>query len=206
MLSQLKQNLMLPQLLLGGIETLFNQLLNRSPHTAAQLRKLAGKVLHIELNSPQLNLFLLFSEKQSDWLSVYEGEADCAVSLSLQTLPKLAKKRELTELINNQSLILKGDIEVLQHFASLLEGLEKDPAELLSPLLGDVAAQASTDLASKLFQKAKKQAQTNQAHLVENLLQERPVLVHRLQLLHFYDEVEALNQRLIQLEEKIKGL
>ncbi|VEI47346.1 Uncharacterized protein conserved in bacteria [Actinobacillus equuli] len=43
--------------------------------------------------------------------------------------------------------MLNGDIQVLQHFTALLDELEKDPAELLSPFVGDVLAQTSTDFA-----------------------------------------------------------
>ncbi len=130
------------------------------------------------------------------------GEADCTVQLAFDTLPKLADKQKLTELINNKSLVLTGDIQVLQHFTALLEQLEKDPAELLSPFVGDVVAQTSTNLAKKLLGKVKAQFEQNNQHLVENLIQERPVLVHCLQAVHFYDQVEELAQQALKLEQK----
>ncbi|ABN75057.1 ubiquinone biosynthesis accessory factor UbiJ [Actinobacillus pleuropneumoniae] len=202
MLSQLKQQLMLPQFAFGTIETAFNALLQRSPHVLPALRKLAGKCLHIELTSPAVNFYLIFSETRAEWLSVYEGEADCHVQLSFETLPKLADKAKLTELINNKSLVLNGDIQVLQHFTALLDELEKDPAELLSPFIGDVLAQTSTDFAKKLFNKLKGQIEQNHQHLAENLMNERPVLVHRLQAVNFYDQVAELEQQAVEFERK----
>ncbi|MFA9489059.1 MULTISPECIES: SCP2 domain-containing protein [unclassified Mannheimia] len=205
MLHELKQ-LMFPQFAFGLIETAFNALLKRSPHIEPNLRKLAGKVLKIELTSPKMDFFILFSDNQTDWLGSYEGESDCAVQLAFETLPKLADKQKLTELINNKSLVLHGDIQVLQHFTALLEQLEKDPAELLSPFVGDVVAQTSTDLAKKVLGKIKAQFEQNNQHLVENLIQERPVLVHRLQAVNFYDQVEELAQQAVKLEQKFSKL
>ncbi|HHW7520587.1 SCP2 domain-containing protein [Mannheimia haemolytica] len=206
MLNNVKQQLMLPQFTFGLIETAFNALLKRSPHIEPNLRKLSGKVLKIALTSPKIDFFVLFGENRTDWLGNYEGEADCSVQLAFETLPKLADKQKLTELINNKSLVLTGDIQVLQHFTALLEQLEKDPAELLSPFVGDVVAQTSTDFAKKVLGKVKAQFEQNNQHLVENLIQERPVLVHRLQAVHFYDQVEELAQQALKLEQKFSKL
>ncbi|WP_150539909.1 ubiquinone biosynthesis accessory factor UbiJ [Actinobacillus vicugnae] len=206
MLSQLKQQFMLPQLAFGALETAFNALIQRSPQVLPALRKLTGKCLHIELTSPAFNFYLIFSETRAEWLSIYEGEADCHVQLSFETLPKLADKAKLTELINNKSLILNGDIQVLQHFTALLDELEKDPAELLSPFVGDVVAQTSTDLAKKLFGKIKGQFERNHQHITDNLMNEYPVLVHRLQAVNFYDEVAELEQKTVEFERKFAKL
>lgn len=206
MLNNLKQQLMVPQFTLGLIETAFNALLKRSSHIEPDLRKLAGKILKIELSSPKMDFFILFSENRTDWLSNCEDDADCTVQLAFITLPKLADKQKLTELINNKSLILNGDIQVLQHFTTLLEQLEKDPAELLSPFVGDVVAQTSTDFAKKILGRVRTQFEQNNQYMADNLMQERQVLVHRLQAVNFYDQVEELAQQAVKLEQKFAKL
>lgn len=206
MLHQLKQQLMLPQFAIAGLETALNGLIKRSPHILPILRKLAGKNLQICLKQPDLTLFVFFSEQRIDWLGCYEGEIDCQVNLAANALPKLVDKSRLTELINNQTLVLHGDLQVLQHFTVLLDGLEKNPAELLSPLLGDVVAQASTDFAKGLLAKLKTQIQTNSANIVDNLMVERPVLVHRLQVVDFCDQVRELAKQAVELEQKMANL
>ncbi|WP_324682542.1 ubiquinone biosynthesis accessory factor UbiJ [Bibersteinia trehalosi] len=206
MLPQLKQQLMLPQFAIAGLETALNGLIKRSPHILPILRKLAGKNLQICLKQPDLTLFAFFSEQRIDWLGSYDGEIDCQVNLDAAALPKLADKSRLTELINNQTLVLHGDLQVLQHFTALLDSLEKNPAELLSPLLGDVVAQASTDFAKGLLGKLKTQIQVNSANIVDNLMVERPVLVHRLQVVDFCDQVQELAQQAVELEQKMANL
>nr|WP_245872565.1 SCP2 sterol-binding domain-containing protein [Avibacterium endocarditidis] len=78
-------------------------------------------------------------------LNRYEGEVDCAVSLNAQLLFKMPSKQQLSRYLNDQSIQLQGDLQVLQDFTALLEFLEKDPAELLSPFVGDVIAQSAVD-------------------------------------------------------------
>ncbi|QIM62240.1 hypothetical protein A1D29_02390 [Pasteurellaceae bacterium Orientalotternb1] len=206
MMNRIFQQLMLPQLAIGGIETAFNTLLARSTHLAPMLRKLSGNVLQIQLTRPDLTFFILFSDNRTDWLSVYEGDADCAVQLEATAFPKLADKSKLTELINDKRLILNGDLQVLQHFTALLEQIEKDPAEWLSQLIGDVPAQLSTDFAKGIFRKLKSQFEQNNRHLIDNLTTERPVLVHRLQLADFCDQVKELEQQAVRLEQKFANL
>ncbi|WP_301099806.1 SCP2 sterol-binding domain-containing protein [Otariodibacter sp.] len=204
--SGLFAQLMLPQIAMGGLETTFNALIARSPHTISILRKLVGKNLHIHLNHPTIQFVMIFSEKRVDFLSNYEGENDCTVTLEATALPKLADKAQLTNLLNNKSLVLEGDIQVLQHFSSLLDELEKDPAELLSPFVGDVVAQASTDFVKQIISKVNKQFTTLNQDIVDNLMVERPVLVHRLQAVYFYDQVEELEKQAVSLEQKFAKL
>lgn len=205
-MNDLLQQLMLPQFTVAGIELFFNHLLERSPHLSPILRKLDGKILYIQLNQPAFTSFILFNSHRTDWLSVYDGEPDCSVNLDANILPKLADKAKLTELINDRKLILQGDIQVLQYFTQLLDQLEKDPAELLSPFVGDVIAQMATDFAYNLFQKTKNQFTRSSQNMVDNLMVERPVLVHRLEVAHFCDQVELLAQQAVRLEQKFSTL
>lgn len=205
-MNGLLQQLMLPQFAMGTIETVFNNVLARSTHITPILRKLVGNILNIQLTQSDLQFFILFSENRTDWLSSYEGEADCTVCLEASALPKLADKSKLAELINNKSLVLNGDIQVLQHFSTLLDELEKDPAEWFSYLIGDVPAQLSTDFAKGILNKFKQQFEQNRRHLVDNLINERPVLVHRLQMAHFCDQVSELEQQVVRLEQKFTKL
>lgn len=198
--------LMLPQLAIGALETAFNGLIQRSPKAQPLLRKLAGKVLHFQFKQPNTAFFIVFSPTQTDWLSRYTDEPDCQVQLALETLPKLADKSRLSQLINDKALVLYGDLAVLQHFASLLEQLEKNPAELLSPYLGDVLAELSSNAAKGLFHQFKQHFAQQQRYAVENLLNERPVLVHRLQLVDFYDQVEELEKQVQQAEARLNLL
>lgn len=205
MLAKLKQTLMLPQFALGIAESALNALLARSPKTKSNLRQLDGKILEIQLKSPELTVFLLFSEDRCDWLGTYDGEADCCITLQANILPKLSDKSRLTELINNKTLVLNGDIQVLQHFSALLENLEKSPAELFSPLLGDIVAQGLHNIGTSVLNTLQGKIKNDSQYMVENLMTERPVFVHRLQAVDFYDQIAELEMRVNQLEMRLNA-
>ncbi|EJS86703.1 hypothetical protein AAUPMB_16977, partial [Pasteurella multocida subsp. multocida str. Anand1_buffalo] len=78
---------------------------------------------------------IFFSSQRIELLSRYEGETDCAVDIAPSLLFHLPKKSQLSQFINDKSIYLQGDLQVLQDFVALIEFLEKDPAELLSPYL-----------------------------------------------------------------------
>ncbi|MDP8163409.1 SCP2 sterol-binding domain-containing protein [Pasteurella skyensis] len=203
MLEELKQQLMLPQFVIAGIEGFFNGLIQRSPHCLTTLKKLQNSTLKIVLLQPAVNVVILFSNTQTNWLINYEDTPDCSITVHSSALLKLKDKEQLTKLINEQRVVLEGDIQVLQYFVQLLDELEKDPAELLSPLMGDVMAQSTTDVAKFIVNKVKQQNTQVSKYLVDNLMNEYPVLVHQLEIANFCDQVTAIVKDVERLERKM---
>lgn len=87
-------------------------------------------------------LVLVFSERQVDVLGAWEGEADCTVITQASVLPKLRDRQQLAALIRSGELEVQGDIQVVQNFVVLADLAEFDPAELLAPYTGDIAAES----------------------------------------------------------------
>ncbi|MDO4430928.1 MAG: SCP2 sterol-binding domain-containing protein [Lonepinella koalarum] len=205
-IQQIFQQLMLKQFTVAFAESLFNALIQRSPQTKQHLRLLDNQILKIQLKKFDHAIFLLFHQNGCHLLSQYEGETDCALEVELETLSLLKDKSKLSELINNKSLVMLGNIEVLQHFSALLNALEKNPAELLSPIFGDVIAQGISEIGASIITTLKKQSKTQSRYIVENLINERPVMVHRLQAVDFYDQIAKLQEEVNQLEQRINRL
>jgi hypothetical protein len=67
-IAALKQQLMLPQLLNSGLESVLNYLIVRTAYCAPYLRKLAGKSLQVNVKNMDITLFFLFSESHVDIL------------------------------------------------------------------------------------------------------------------------------------------
>ena len=59
----------------------------------------------------------------------------------MSVLPKLRDRQQLTSLIRSGELEVEGDIQVVQNFVALSDLAEFDPAELLAPFIGDIAAE-----------------------------------------------------------------
>lgn len=77
-----------------------------------------------------------------DVLGAWEGEADCTVITQASVLPKLRDRQQLAALIRSGELEVQGDIQVVQNFVALADLAEFDPAELLAPYTGDIAAES----------------------------------------------------------------
>ncbi|OBX07211.1 ubiquinone biosynthesis accessory factor UbiJ [Gallibacterium genomosp. 3] len=204
-LSSIKQQLMLPQFANGLFEQGLNYLMQRSEGIEPHLRKLNGKVLSISFKQGG-HAYLIFSHQRIDVLANYEGDADCVVTADANVLWQRPQKGQLADFINRQQIVFQGDLQVLQETVALFEQLEKDPAELLSPYLGDVAAHMLTRGAQQLQQQLTKQLQTSERHWGERLTEEWQLIAPTLALVHFYDQVASLEQDLQRLEAKINRL
>ncbi|MGY6772631.1 ubiquinone biosynthesis accessory factor UbiJ [Gallibacterium sp. ZY190522] len=205
MLSSIKQQLMLPQLVNGLLEQAINYLIERSEGVVPRLRKLSGKVLLFRLKQGGY-CYLLFSEQRLDILAQYDGEADCEVSADAWLLLKRPKKSELSELINQKQVVFQGDLQVLQDTVALFEQLEKDPEELLAPYLGDVAAYSLTQMIRQIKNRITEHYATSERHWGERLTEEWRLIAPSLALVHFYDQVSELQQDLQRVENKINQL
>ncbi|MGR6979913.1 ubiquinone biosynthesis accessory factor UbiJ [Testudinibacter sp. P27/CKL/0425] len=204
--EQLKTQLMLPQLASAAIETALAQLLRRSENHQPHLRKLNGKTLALQLQQPEMNCYFVFSAGQIDVLHQYEGEADCTVQTSAKTLINRPKKAELTQYLNDQSIVLHGDLQVLQDFLGLIDALEKDPAELLSPYLGDVVAYNATRAVRQGLAFFCQQQQTAQQHWGERLTEEWQLAAPKLAIADFQQQLTELTQQHERVEQKLQRL
>ncbi|MFC0794951.1 ubiquinone biosynthesis accessory factor UbiJ [Pasteurella multocida] len=200
------QQLMLPQYLCAGVETLLNKLIQQTAYCAPYLRKLNNKVLVVKLQKIDLPIYFFFSLQRIELLSRYEGETDCAVDIAPSLLFHLPKKSQLSQFINDKSIYLQGDLQVLQDFVALIEFLEKDPAELLSPYLGDVPAQTAVDFLTKLTRSIKYKLNQSQQFWGERLTEEWQVISPSLAIADFCDQVKHLEHQTAHLEQKIEML
>ncbi|HBI08664.1 ubiquinone biosynthesis protein UbiJ [Franconibacter pulveris] len=196
-------------LITAGIEGVLNTFLYREPALKGPRQRLQGKVLRVVLKEFSAPLVLSFSEKQLDVLSQWEGEADCSVITRLSVLPKLQDRQQLTSLIRSGELEVQGDLQVVQNFVALLDLAEFDPAEVLAPYTGDIAAEGISKLVRRGGSLLKKSVTRNQQYLAEALTEEWRLAPGRLEVAWFSEEisaiersVEALTKRLNKLEGK----
>ncbi|PJG83710.1 SCP2 domain-containing protein [Caviibacterium pharyngocola] len=194
---------MLPQLFNAGLETLFNRLLQHTAHTEPYLRKLNGKVLALRPQQIDFPVYLAFSAQRVDVLHRYEGKPDCEVSVALSLLLKMPKKSQLSEYINDQSIRLQGDLQVLQDFVALAEFVEKDPAELLSPYTGDVIAQSVVTFLHNFAQTAKYHLLQSRTYWGERLTEEYELVAPALAIADFCRQVETLEKQTALFEQKL---
>ena len=189
-------------LVTAGIESLLNTFLYRSPALKTARSRLLGKVLRVEVKGFSTSLILVFSERQVDVLGEWAGDADCTVIAYASVLPKLRDRQQLAALIRS------GELEV-QNFVALADLAEFDPAELLAPYTGDIAAEGISKAlrggAKFLHHGIKRQ----QCYVAEAITEEWRMAPGPLEVAWFAEEtaaveraVDALTKRLEKLEAK----
>lgn len=202
--------MLLTPLLTAAMETSLNKLLfrDRSMHSAR--RRLAGKVLAIELSELSTPLYLVFSEQRVDVVGQWADKAECTVSTRLAILPQLRDRQRLSSLIRSGDLNVEGDIQVVQQLVALLDLAEWDAAELLAPYIGDIAAQGISQavLGGRRF--LQQSFCRQQRYLAEAVTEEWRLAPGSLEVAWFFEEVDAvqrdvdaLDARLAKMEAKL---
>lgn len=196
-------------LVTAGIESALNTFLWRERALKPARQRLLSKVLRVELKEFSSPLVLAFSEQQIDVLGAWEGEADCTVTTRIGVLPQLRNRQQLTSLIRSGDLEVQGDLQVVQNFVALADLAEFDPAELLAPYTGDIAAEGVSKVlrgGAKFLQRG---LQRQQRYVSEVITEEWRMAPGSLEVAWFAEEsaavaraVEALTKRLEKLEGK----
>ncbi|WP_312329938.1 ubiquinone biosynthesis protein UbiJ [Atlantibacter hermannii] len=190
----------------AGIEGALNAFLYRDRALKSARRRLQGKVLRVALREFSTPLILIFSERQVDVLGQWEGETDCSVTTRLSVLPELRNRQQLTALIRRGDLEVEGDIQVVQNFASLMDLAEFDPAELLAPYIGDIAAEGLSKVFRSGARIVKKSVGRNQRYLAEAVTEEWRMAPGSLEVAWFAEETDALARSLDALISRLDTL
>ena len=156
----------------AGIERALNLFLYREGALKPARQRLYGKVLRIVLQEFSSPFVLVFGEQQVDVLSAWEGEADCTVITQIQVLPKLRDRQQLTALIRSGELEVQGDIQVVQNLVSLVDLAEFDPAEVLAPWTGDIAAEGISKILRSGMKFFRRGLERQQRYLSEAVTEE----------------------------------
>lgn len=190
----------------AGIEGALNAFLYRDRALKSARQRLQGKVLRVALREFSTPLILIFSERQVDVLGQWEGETDCSVTTRLSVLPELRNRQQLTALIRRGDLEVEGDIQVVQNFASLMDLAEFDPAELLPPYIGDIAAEGLSKVFRSGARIVKKSVGRNQRYLAEAVTEEWRMAPGSLEVAWFAEETDALARSLDALISRLDTL
>ncbi|HIF9327250.1 TPA: ubiquinone biosynthesis accessory factor UbiJ [Photobacterium damselae] len=189
----------------GTVETALNQLLKDDADSGRRLNRLRGKVISVTFNELNKTLFFVFSQ-QIDVLAAFEGEVDCQLALNLAVLPQLRQSSQLTQLIKADKLMLSGDIQLAQQFATLLGGLKPDVEEKLSHYTGDIMAHTLVSSVKGGAEQVKRILIRRQQQLAETLTEEWKVVPSPLEIAYFADQVDDVKSATARLEARLNRL
>lgn len=200
------QNTVLYSLVTAMMETSLNHILFKETVLKPARMRLAGKVMSIELKEFNKTLTLIFAENHVDVLSQWTEPADCIIKTSLFTLIKLKDKQQLSQLINHGDIVIEGDMQVVQHWSSLLDLAIWDPAHYLSPYIGDVVAESISKVLNKGFCLASHLLKRQKTYLKDTITEEWRMAPNQLELAYFSDEIGEISGSVSKLEQRLSKL
>lgn len=196
----------LTPLMTAGLESALNRLLWQNSALKPARQRLNNKVLSITIAEFSKPLTLVFSESQVDVLGAWEGDTDCQIITRLGVLPELRNRKQLTTLIRRGDLEVTGDLQVVQHFVSLVDSAEFSLDELLAPYVGDIIATGIGKALRKGACVLKAAFLHQQNYLAEAITQEWKLAPGRLEVTWVCDEISALADDMDTLEKRLRRL
>ena len=205
---------MMPQevvlLICAAIETGLKKIQAQAGDNYSRQRQLHGKVFRIQLSQLSWPIYLVFA-KEIQVLSRYEGDVDVSLHADVTTLYRVSEGANLTELIKQDKLKLEGDLNLLQSFSHYLRGIEFDFAEPISRYLGDGPTHKLISSGRQAKNFALEVLCKTRSHLGQLAVEEYHLAPHRIELIHFRDQMDDLvadtrviEQRIAQLRDQIK--
>lgn len=196
----------MPLLLLVAtlIERILNQVLWQDRALKPARHRLNGRVLALYIRDIQSPLFLVFSERQVDVLTAWEGAKDCQITFGLAELRELLDKQQVTRLLKLDRIDVEGDLQIVQQFSALLDLAEWDPANFLSTWLGDIPAEQITRSGKDLALNIQRFLLKAQQQASDLLQQEWKVVPNALEIAWFCEETAALENALDEVDERLK--
>ncbi|MFT6977951.1 MAG: ubiquinone biosynthesis protein UbiJ [Shewanella psychromarinicola] len=189
----------------AAIETAFNQLPAQAKNDYARQKSLHGKVFCIQLSQLDWPLYLVFA-KQIQVLNHYEGDVAVTVRADVSTLYQLTEGANLTELIKQDKLSLEGDIQLLQSLSHYLQNIHIDFAEPLSRYIGDAPTHRIVTSAKQFSHDIKQVVQKTRSHISQLTTEEYRLAPHKIEWLHFRDNLDELVSQTERIEAKIAKL
>lgn len=193
-----------PVLLLAQLESLAQKVLEYSPATRLRLKSLEGRVAHVAMTTPRLDVFIQFENDSVRLTQLCELPIAARIEGSAPAL--LRQFMQPGQFRAGTGVSVEGDIALAQTLSQVAHQLDFDWEELLAERIGDVAAhQIGQTLrwgANFLGTFARKAVQDGRRYLVS----EQPMLVERPAFERFGDDVHQLRQDYDRLEARVARL
>lgn len=190
----------------AAIEQLCNATLYQQQALKAARQPLLGKVLRLSLREFTTPLVFIFAEQRLDVLNQWQDSIDAEINTRLAVLTKLGKGEQLTELLRNGDLQVQGDLQLVQHFAHLLDLARADPAHWFSSVLGDTGAEAVSRVLSRLGDWIADSRQRTKGYLTQAVTEEWRLAPGYYEAGWFSDEINTLASDTASLTKRLDKL
>ncbi len=191
---------------MAALEQAVQRALRLDPASSIKLGKLDGKIFHIDLIGPGLQLYIAPQNNTINLIGYFDGDASTKVSGKPSDFIELLAADDAGSALINGNITLQGDSASLLELQAILHNLELDWEAELASLIGDMPAH---QLGKAIRSGAKWGKQTHNSLLrqVEEYIHEEGRLAPpRAELEDFYHDVSKLKDDTDRLAAKIAQL
>lgn len=191
--------------LLSALESCVNHVLALDPAAQKKLQPLAGKILRIHCERPDICVNIMVCEDQLLLTSNADFNADASIHGKLASLLKLLAARD-TSRLREDGIVIQGDTGLINALQGIFSNMDVDWEFRLSKIIGDIPTQLLSDSldAGKSFLK---QSGRNLRQDVDDYLHEESRLFpSSVQLDRFYRSIDSLRLRVDRLQARTSRL
>ena len=197
--------MVLPLLATAALEKALNHCLQMDPETLAQVTRLEGKVIELEILGVGKSIYLVPTADGLRVQSVFEGESDVTIKGGVFSLARLGLSENPVSVFGD-GVEMEGDAQLGRKVQHILDSLDLDWEEQLSRLSGDVLAHQVGNTVRGLFSWGSRTAETLGRDVAEYFQEESRDLVVKPELDQFLDQVDALRSDVDRLAQRVKRL
>jgi len=189
--------------ILPVFERTLNQYLKLDPDALTRLAALSGRLLKIDVQGLNIDVWLLFHEQRIELIDDYtDVEADACIRGAPMALLSLARGRSILE----SDVTVTGDVALAQRFSRLLLSLDIDWDEHLSVFTGDTVAHTVGQFVRSLRSTLQRSSDSMQSNTADYLRDETNHLPHDWEVEEHLDAVDAIRDRVDTLALRIAAL
>lgn len=190
----------------AALEASINRVLQYDPGTREAIRRLDGKILAVEITTPQLVAYLLFRADRIEIAGYTENEVTTRIKGPLPGLLSMALNSHTTNNLAGTGIEVTGSTALLSEAASIFGQLDIDWEEPLTQLLGDIAGHQTAQAIRNLADWCHVRSRSTRRWINEFLHEELRALPAEAELDQFYRDVDRLRLDTDRLSARVGAL
>ncbi len=196
----------LSDLAYASLEQAINQHISLDPKAQAEIVRLHGKVIALEIQGISLTIYMIPGVEQIQLFGSHEDEPDCLLQGSPMTIARLRNKIPEGEAAIPLEMRVSGDVELAEEFCRILRQVEIDWEAHLSKYTGSLIAGELSKAINFAGYWRDHIADTLKQDMQDLLQHEASVLPTRHEIAGFISDVEQLTERLEHLQKRVDAV
>ena len=188
------------------LQIAINRYLDYDPEAPKQLAEMQGKVVALNFEPLDVELFLIITREGLDICEQLSAPADTTITGSPLSLAMMGLQESSTASLFAGDVRIEGDMELGTQFQAFLKNIEVDWEEPLSKITGDVVANQIGEFVSGLSSWMQETTNTNALNVSEYFREEQNMLPSKFEVERFKKGIDELRLSTDRLEAKVQRL